>query len=933
MNTIRNVSQTVQEREIIKTCPDLVVFIDGLPYLTNFFVNDPKGANKTLVNFNDHVVSFSASYDTDAMVPDCSIGLVVPNFQKYLYQMPGGNNLIQTMAQIQVYAKSYFMSATGDTVYRRVFKGVTSYIGYVDNGKTLDITIQCHGSLHLLEKMQVNIHPSTNAMEKAAAEPTIFQSRYSSGDCFEIIAMVFLDALRSDMFQISSLKSAAMTAGNPFYDAITRGYMAKWQAILWNMVKDVHVYGPYKDNLGDTLPMVKDPSYGDPAKMKGAASMSKRSSQSEAQKTNPDTGTYNEYYNNITKYLPFRNITALDVTNNVIVNRLDVIREVVRKIDFEAYQDIDGKIIVKPPLYNLDVVNLAPRLSLYGATQTLDGNSHNSLTNPATAIFPENNPFVIHLSEILTEQENEDQSAIRRTRTTLTGNAMRAFGIQYREDLKAIGEYIDITKLAKFGLREEPSYQAAFLDYADKYTLFAHAAAETARANRGYRTYTFTTQMRPELKLGFPVFIPHRDMYAYIKSISINYQVGATATMSVTCDSIRRRVLVSTAQSRGTGNSQKTELQVFTPAPNLIYQWTNNPPPQTQPDPSQAPSNSQYWGNTYSQIATGTSGGVSNDQSNPTNLVGTSVTLPIPGVNKDNSKNGPTPAQAKVDSLRSQVTGVRQGNQPSTPYATYVIKNDGDPKQGTVNPATKQAYFPDTGLNANKAYIDMICGNETTHANSVMPFTDTKGYEVIAPFPWGRWQNLTDALKEFTEQGWIVKNQNLAGNDSQSLQDLQTLQNTNAFIFAGLGTPTSTSDPSTQLLQTALSQQIALVGGSNTAAVAPPTTMPGSVTTPKQIAAQKFNFQPDATVIVLHYDPSQTATTGVNSLLNAAQPENAFAQQLLANTQNTQQQLVNVLVSGSVSPTPAVQEALLATLTQLPNGNIVKIVNPPKSGQ
>src|SRR5271155_3394014 len=175
MSTIRNLSQTVQEREIVKTAPDLVVFLDGLPYLTNFFVTDARsGANKTLVNFNDHVISFSASYDTDSMVPNCSIGLVVPNFLKYLYQMPGGNNLLQTMTQVQVYAKSYFMAnGTGDTVYRRVFKGITSYIGYVDNGKTLDITIQCHGSLHLLEKMQVNVHPSANTAHKTAESQTV----------------------------------------------------------------------------------------------------------------------------------------------------------------------------------------------------------------------------------------------------------------------------------------------------------------------------------------------------------------------------------------------------------------------------------------------------------------------------------------------------------------------------------------------------------------------------------------------------------------------------------------------------------------------------------------------------------------------------------------------------------------------------------------
>ena len=244
-NTIRNISQTVQEREIIKTAPDVVVYIDGLPYLTNFYINDPRtGATQTLVNFNDHITQFSANYDTDSMVPNCTISLEVPNYQKYLYFMPGGNNLLATMAQVQVYAKSYWLSATGDTVYRRVFKGVSSHISYSDNGKTLEIQIQCQGVLYLLERMQVNIHPSVNTAHHTGEAPTIFQSKYASGDCFTIIMQAFLDPLRSDMFQIGSLQSAFMNNGNPFYDAIKHGYMAKWQAILYNMVKDVHVYGP-----------------------------------------------------------------------------------------------------------------------------------------------------------------------------------------------------------------------------------------------------------------------------------------------------------------------------------------------------------------------------------------------------------------------------------------------------------------------------------------------------------------------------------------------------------------------------------------------------------------------------------------------------------------------------------------------------------------
>jgi hypothetical protein len=903
---IRNISQTAQEREIVKTAPDVVVFIDGLPYIPNFFISDPRSpkSNKTLVNFNDHIISFSATYDTDSMVPNCSIGLSVPNFQKYLYQMPGGNNLFQSMSQIQVYAKSYFIAANADTVYRRVFKGVISYIGYVDNGKTLDITLQCQGILYLLEKMQVNIHPSANTAHKTAENQTIFQSRYSSGDCFEIIAMAFLDGLRSDMFQISSLKSAPMAAASPFYDAINRGYMAKWQAILWNMVKDVHVYGPFKDSLGDTTPMTKDPIWGDPAKMTSAGAATKRSGLTETQKTTQ----YNQYYSNITKYLPFKNITSLDLTNNVITNRLDVIREVVRKIDFEAYQDVDGKVIVKPPLYNLDVVNLGPTSNM---TTTLDDSSHNSLTNPATAIHENNNPFVIYLSEILTEQENEDQSAIRRTRTTVVGNAMRDLGNNYRDDTKAVGEFIDVSKLAKFGLREEPTYQVAWLSAWDQYALFAHAAAETARANRGYRTYTFTIPMRPELKLGFPVFIPHRDMYAYIKTISLNYQVGGTATMTVSCDTIRRRILVSTKQPKGSG----IEAEILTPAPNLIYQWTDNPQPQNQTNPSQAASTQDYWNNTYSTLSQGSIGGVSNDPSNITALVGSAVTLPVPGVNFDGSKTGPTAQEEKVHTIRTQVIGSKRGNQPSTPSATYVIKND----------RVQNPFFPDSGVSVSKAYIDMICGNPVTHTNSVMPFTDTKGYEVVSPFPWGRWQTLVDAVREFTENGWIVKNQDLAGNNSQNLTDLAILNNTNAFLFAGLGTPTATNDPSTQL-QTALQSQISLVGGSNQATVrqGPANT---DATTVAQVLNQKFSFQPDATVIVLHYDPAMPGADATNTLLNAEQPENAFARLQLAGTQNALQQTVDVLVSGSVSPTPAVQESLLAAQNPPPNADAVAAHN------
>lgn len=893
-STIRNISQTVQEREIIKTAPDVVVFIDGLPYLTNLFINDPRtGADKTIVNFNDHVTTFSATYDTESLVPNCTIGLQVPNFEKFLFQQPGGNNLFQTMSQVQVYAKSYWMSSVGDTVYRRVFKGVLSYIGYNDNGKTLEISLQCQGIMQLLQHMQVNIHPSANTATKNHENMNIMQSIYANHDPYSVLAQIFTDAFRSDSFQMGSLKSDASDdiGGNPFYASIRRGYMPKWQAILYNMVKDVHIYGPYKDNLGDMLLMKKGGYWGHIDKRTQAAAIAKVLTKTEAQMSADN----DVYYKNITQYLPFRAIAALDVSNNVIVNRLDLVREVVQKIDYEAYQDIDGKIIIKPPLYNLDVVNVGVRNDL---TQTQLNSSHNSYQNPATAIYETNNPFIVYLSEMLTEQENEDQSAIRRTRTTVTGNAMVNFGNNYRADLKIVADYTDVTKLAKFGLREEPMYEVPWLSMDSKETLFAHAAGATARANRGYRTYTFTIPMRPELKLGFPVYIPHKDMYAYIKTISLNFDIGGSATMQISCDSLRSRVMINTQQTAGTGNSQQSK-SLYTPAPNLVYAWTKHPKSTSQINPSQSLSNTQLWNNP-----------------NGNNLIGSSVTLPSPLTNIDGSKPGLTDSQRKVASVKDQNIKATLGTDGSSLYATYVIKNDGDKDQGTIDPKTNKGYFTQQRP-ADTSYIHAVCGSRDRHTHSVIPYTDDKGYELISPFPWGRWITLNHAIREFTQQGWIWLTTDVNGNVTRPTADDLTIQNNvQAFIFAGLGTPSATNDPSTQLL---MQQQSNLI---NSAASQPTTGQP-----PNQ---QQNSYTPDSTVIVLHYDPTLPGSNADKTLLNNPQPENFYAQLQLSGTSNAKQQLVDVLVSGSVAPTPAVQEALMATLTQLSSGQTIKITQFPQ---
>src|SRR5271166_3468623 len=529
-NMIRNISQNRQERTVFKTAPDLVVYLDGLPYLINYFINDPAtNINYTNVNFNEHVTSFQSQYDVELMVPSASIGLQIPNYAKYLYQQPGGNNLIQTMMQVQVYAKGYYNNTATSTVYRRVFKGVVSHISYTDDGKMLQVAVQCFGTLYMLERMQIDVNPSVQLADKwgstAGARLTVWQTNFAYNNPYRLIADMFTLGLSSDAFQLNNLQQAQVLKGQ-FGAAIQRGYIAKWQSILTNMLKDVHIYGAnWKDNLQQTPVSKKSQVHGSQNKDELAASVNQYNLVNEVNDASA------MFYNNISAYQPFKIITDAHLFDPVIRNRLDIIREVVQAIDFEAYQDLDGKIIVKPPLYNLDVTNLGTRSP---RTSTNTNTNANTIVSPLKQIYENNNPFVTYLDEILTESETEDQAAIRRTRTCITGNPILDFAINYPDKIKPTVEFIDVAKLAKFGLREEPAYEVPWIWAYDTFSLFAHAAAETARMNRGYRTYTVTIPMRPELKVGFPMFFPHKDMYGYIKSIAINYQVGATATMTVT---------------------------------------------------------------------------------------------------------------------------------------------------------------------------------------------------------------------------------------------------------------------------------------------------------------------------------------------------------------------------------------------------------------
>ena len=816
-HSIRNIMQTVQEREIIKTAPDIIIYLNGKTYLVNPYVEDTKTnpshpSSYTYVSFNDHVQSFQATYDVDNLGPTANFSLAVPNHQKYLYQSPGGNNLIESMMEVQVFAKGYFASASGNTIYYRVFKGLTTNVNHQDNGMVLQISIQCLGILHFLALMYTDLAPASLTNSDSSVVP--YQTNQYGMNPYQMLGDVFTRPISTDQFTITSIQQAQLNKqgqeGDDWAGAVEAGYINKWQPILDNLRREVHITGylmgkdgpsdkdqPVPDSADNNSTRLNPESQGssDPSYIPARFSVSPKVSLVE-QATNSDF-----YVSLIRNYQMDTAIGSLQLTNGRITNRLERIRTILQSIGYEGFQDVDGTIIFKPPLYNLDVTNVT--------------DSTNTSKNPTYLnLRTDSNPFVVHLSEIETESETEDEQGIRATRVTVQTPIITNGMISpesTRQVLPTI-THIDIPKLAKFGVREEPARPIPWLSYGSKIALYTYAVCELVRANRSWKTYTLTIPLRPELKLGFPMYLPHKDMYGYIKNISIQYQYGNAATMSITLDSLRKRPMFPATHPVGSSTGTTQDKVIYTTQPNLVMQWTEPPSSAntTTTNPTTATGQSQATNATNKKASTASgSGGVSSNSK--AKLVNSPAT-------QRQSPNKPVYQEDwEVISNRRNQWGTSWQTKADTTTKSFRVQNDkttiqadgkftncsgapvpiGQPffsKSNWLVPAQDEAVTqttsngqqpptnktPSTGINI--WYMQKIL--------TAQPYTDEGGYELLTPFPWGRWKSLNEALLE-TRLGILTTT-------AVNSLETQSITGANVFLFAGVGSP-SAIDPSASL--------------------------------------------------------------------------------------------------------------------------------------
>jgi len=198
-------------------------------------------------------------------------------------------------------------------------------------------------------------------------------------------------------------------------------------------------------------------------------------------------------------------IASFDVMESTYQTKLDVAQTTANAINYEFYQDVDGDLVFKPPMYNLDTRG--------------------------------NRVYRIEDIDIISwsSQEKEPEA----TYCTITAghlNNLTATGTEGWVGNR--GTYYDYRLVAKFGWRPATE-EVTYLNSAKQ--LFYLAQARLDLLNIDINSATVTIPLRPEIRPGFPVYITFLDTFYYVTALSHSFGFGAQCTTTLTLTARRSK--------------------------------------------------------------------------------------------------------------------------------------------------------------------------------------------------------------------------------------------------------------------------------------------------------------------------------------------------------------------------------------------------------
>jgi TolA-binding protein len=502
-------SFTPNIRPTVVHAPDALVYING----EQDIMGCPSCKRK--FDLSRYITSVQVDLHVDNSPGSATVTLSIPRhtIDDFMFD---GVPIITEMMEIEIFAKGYYV-LEGIPQYYPIFWGLVTEVSENYSGGEHTVTIQCSDILKWWEVCKMNINPAfTQAVGQQGR--SIFGNVFFGMNPYDVIYTLALQSFGDIVIGTGTLVSLfkEATQKSTFNNALS-DIMVYWNQRFSKIRSNLLLYGingvaVRGADLTESYRKGKG-KYGNPYASRAvrAANGGDPATQLVFDPTDPNVVAFRTQ---------FTQAGQVNFWQSEYETKLEIANRAKESIGFEFYMDVTGDIVFKPPFYNLDVLPNKPT-SWIQDIDIIDWNFGSSESEVYTQIQLQGN---------------------------FGGNT--DYGID-----EAATPYTSVTDyhlLRKYGWRVH-NYNSEFLG--NPLLMFYQGLDMLDRLNSKRTHASVTIPCRPELRLGFPVYIASKDQYWYVSGISHSIQFGQRATTSLTLTARRTKFIAP----RGIGTLKMTD--------------------------------------------------------------------------------------------------------------------------------------------------------------------------------------------------------------------------------------------------------------------------------------------------------------------------------------------------------------------------------------
>jgi hypothetical protein len=479
----------------ILTAPDAMVFING--------ETDVIGCQscKRKFDLGKYITQVSVNLGVDTVPGSASITMTIPTHVVDDFYFDG-NPVITPMMEVEIYSKGYYL-LEGIPQYYPIFWGIVTEVGASYSSGEHTVTVQCADILKWWEICMMNISPAFTAANPQLGR-SIFGNTLYGTNVYDLIY-----TLSNMAFGDIIVATGSLTALNKeerqkqTFNAALGDIMLYWSSRFSKIRSNLLLYGVNGIAVrGDSIAHAYD---------SGAFKKGKQTIANAVRNANGGDAAAQLIFDptdpGVTAFrTQFSSAGEVEFWQSDFQSKLEIANSCKQAVGFEFYMDVTGDIVFKPPFFNLDIL----------------------ANKPVSWIQP---------IDIIDYDVTDSESGVI-TQLTIQGNFGGNIDYGFGPETTPFTSVTDYHLLRKYGWRSRP-YNSEFMG--DTTRMFYHGLDILDRINSDRVQMSITIPHRPELRLGFPVYVSHLDQIWYVKGISHSISFGGRATTALSLTAKREK--------------------------------------------------------------------------------------------------------------------------------------------------------------------------------------------------------------------------------------------------------------------------------------------------------------------------------------------------------------------------------------------------------